>query len=373
MQIMLYKKYDDVMKKCKGADSISKNEKNILVTCGMSKVGDVGDPLKNRVRSSVSKSGATAYGDADLVDELRTHGTPIRLGIDIGGTNTKFGIVENGRIVFKSKIKTDLSSAEALSDGIAAEFSKIGKKCDFEFVGVGVPGTVAGGIVTADNLPLDGTPLKSMLEQRLGTRIKIENDANCAGLAEVKYGAGRRYQSVVMLTLGTGIGGSIAIGGKLMLGNGNMAELGHMIIQAFGGRECPCGQSGCFEQYASVTALVRMAKESIDKNAGSILAQMYHENGGKLNGKVIFTALDTGCSSAKAVIEEYTGILAVGIDSLINILDPDAVVLSGGITEHGDRFIGAVQRKIHFKTPVVISDLKGDAGIVGAAYLTDLE
>ena len=298
--------------------------------------------------------------------------SPHCLGIDIGGTNTKFGIVENGNLVFKSRIKTDLSSAEALADGIAAECARIGERYSFEFIGVGVPGTVADGIVTADNLPLDGTPLKAMLEQRLGTQIEIENDANCAGLAEIKCGAGRRYKSTVMLTLGTGIGGSISADGRLMLGNGNMAELGHMIIQAFGGRACPCGQSGCFEQYASVTALVRMAKENIAQNDGSILARMYRENGNSLNGEIIFAALDEGCKAAAEVMDGYTSILAVGIDSLINILDPDAVVLSGGITEHGEGFIDAVQSKIHFKTPVVISELKGDAGVVGAAYLTDL-
>ena len=408
-----------------GVGAILKAKKIVIIASGADKAHAVGELLKNEVSTSVPASVLNVHRDAVLLCDSEAYGNRVRLGsgdsdphwfhkaifpvtavnplkiltpvktdkaegfvkiqstgnagssphclgIDIGGTNTKFGIVENGNLVFKSRIKTDLSSAEALADGIAAECARIGERYSFEFIGVGVPGTVADGIVTADNLPLDGTPLKAMLEQRLGTQIEIENDANCAGLAEIKCGAGRRYKSTVMLTLGTGIGGSISADGRLMLGNGNMAELGHMIIQAFGGRACPCGQSGCFEQYASVTALVRMAKENIAQNGGSILARMYRENGNSLNGEIIFAALDEGCKAAAEVMDGYTSILAVGIDSLINILDPDAVVLSGGITEHGEGFIDAVQSKIHFKTPVVISELKGDAGVVGAAYLTDL-
>ena len=417
----------DVPKKAitMGVGAILKAKKIVLIASGADKAHAVGELLKNEVSTSVPASVLNVHRDAVLLCDSEAYGNRVRLGsgdsdphwfhkaifpvtavnslkirqpvktdkaegfvkiqstgnagssphclgIDIGGTNTKFGIVENGNLVFKSRIKTDLSSAEALADGIAAECARIGERYSFEFIGVGVPGTVADGIVTADNLPLDGTPLKAMLEQRLGTQIEIENDANCAGLAEIKCGAGRRYKSTVMLTLGTGIGGSISADGRLMLGNGNMAELGHMIIQAFGGRACPCGQSGCFEQYASVTALVRMAKENIAQNDGSILARMYRENGNSLNGEIIFAALDEGCKAAAEVMDGYTSILAVGIDSLINILDPDAVVLSGGITEHGEGFIDAVQSKIHFKTPVVISELKGDAGVVGAAYLTDL-
>ena len=374
----------DVPKKAitMGVGAILKAKKIVLIASGADKAHAVGELLKNEVSTSVPASVLNVHRDAVLLCDSEAYGNRVRLGnagssphclgIDIGGTNTKFGIVENGKLVFKSRIKTDLSSAEALADGIAAECARIGERYSFEFIGVGVPGTVADGIVTADNLPLDGTPLKAMLEQRLGTQIEIENDANCAGLAEIKCGAGRRYKSTVMLTLGTGIGGSISADGRLMLGNGNMAELGHMIIQAFGGRACPCGQSGCFEQYASVTALVRMAKENIAQNDGSILARMYCENGNSLNGEIIFAALDEGCKAAAEVMDGYTSILAVGIDSLINILDPDAVVLSGGITEHGEGFIDAVQSKIHFKTPVVISELKGDAGVVGAAYLTDL-
>lgn len=364
----------DVPKKAitMGVGAILKAKKIVLIASGADKAHAVGELLKNEVSTSVPASVLNVHRDAVLLCDSEAYGNRVRLGIDIGGTNTKFGIVENGSLVFKSRIKTDLSSAEALADGIAAECARIGERYSFEFIGVGVPGTVADGIVTADNLPLDGTPLKAMLEQRLGTQIEIENDANCAGLAEIKCGAGRKYKSTVMLTLGTGIGGSISADGRLMLGNGNMAELGHMIIQAFGGRACPCGQSGCFEQYASVTALVRMAKENIAQNGGSILARMYRENGNSLNGEIIFAALDEGCKAAAEVMDGYTSILAVGIDSLINILDPDAVVLSGGITEHGEGFIDAVQSKIHFKTPVVISELKGDAGVVGAAYLTDL-
>ena len=374
----------DVPKKAitMGVGAILKAKKIVLIASGADKAHAVGELLKNEVSTSVPASVLNVHRDAVLLCDSEAYGNRVRLGnagssphclgIDIGGTNTKFGIVENGKLVFKSRIKTDLSSAEALADGIAAECARIGERYSFEFIGVGVPGTVVDGIVTADNLPLDGTPLKAMLEQRLGTQIEIENDANCAGLAEIKCGAGRRYKSTVMLTLGTGIGGSISADGRLMLGNGNMAELGHMIIQAFGGRACPCGQSGCFEQYASVTALVRMAKENIAQNDGSILARMYRENGNSLNGEIIFAALDEGCKAAAEVMDGYTSILAVGIDSLINILDPDAVVLSGGITEHGEGFIDAVQSKIHFKTPVVISELKGDAGVVGAAYLTDL-
>ena len=355
-----------------GICAILKAKKIVLLASGRDKSHAINELLKNEVRTSVPASVLNVHRDVVLICDYEAYGGNVRLGIDIGGTNTKFGVLENGSIVYKSKIKTEHASADALADSVADECARIGEVYKFDFIGVGVPGDVLDGVVTADNLPLKSTPLKNMLEQRIGAKIEIENDANCAGLGELKCGAGRKYKNIVMLTLGTGVGGSIVIDGKLMLGNRHMGEFGHMIIQAYGGRKCPCGQSGCFEQYGSVTALVRMAEENISQNDGSILAQMYQDNGNKLNGEVIFAALNKGCRETAEVMDKYTDALAVGIDSLINILDPDAVVISGGITEQGSNFIAAIKSKIHFKTPVVISELKGDAGTVGAAYLTDL-
>ena len=174
---------------------------------------------------------------------------------------------------------------------------------------------------------------------------------------------------MVIVTIGTGIGGCIVIDGKIYSGNGCAGEIGHMIVQSENGKKCSCGMEGCFERYASASALSELALEYAADDSDDILGKLYEENNFEMSGKIIFEALKNGSSLAKKVIGKYTDYLAKGLDGIISIFDPDAVVLAGGITESGDLFIDELRKKISFNTPIVISKQKSDAGILGAICL----
>ncbi len=290
----------------------------------------------------------------------------IKFGVDIGGTDTKFIIIEDGKILYKTKIATNKTNADALVESISEVVEEIKKKYDICAIGVGTPGTVVDGVVVrAGRLPFSNFPLASELEKKTGLPVRIENDANCAALGEVYFG-GNDYNDLVTVTLGTGIGSGIIINKKIH----NSGEIGHSVIVAKDGIDCQCGRSGCWEQYASVTALIRDASKAALENKSSILYKLYEEHGA-LNGKLIFDAMDMGCETAKAVFEEYLKYLAVGIKNIINILVPDAVVLSGGITARGNMITDNLGKYIDsdIPTPIIISKLQNDAGAMGAAML----
>lgn len=292
----------------------------------------------------------------------------IRLGIDIGGTDIKFIVVHGGDVLYKNKIKT-AQTAEKIVDDIADVYKKITTEIAVETVGVGTPGGITDGVVDADNLPFKSTPLKKMLEEKLEKFVNIENDANCAALGEIKLGAASGCKNAVLLTLGTGVGGGIIIDGKIYKGaNGVGGELGHMIVEV-GGKPCPCGFCGCFEQYASATALVSDAKEEAEKNPESILNGIYKANGNTLDGKDVFEAIDKNCPVAGAVLDKYLTYLAAGIDSIYSIFDPEAVILTGGITNKKDIILKGLSKKMRSPLRVEISQLKSDAGSFGAAML----
>ena len=217
--------------------------------------------------------------------------------------------------------------------------------------------------------PFKATPLKAMLEEKLKKSVNIENDANCAALGEIKFGAAKGCINAILLTLGTGVGGGIIIDGKIYKGaTGVGGELGHMIVEV-GGKPCPCGFCGCFEQYASATALVTDAKEAAEKNPGSILGDIYKSNGNTLDGKDVFEAIDKNCPVAGVVLDKYLTYLAAGIDSIYSIFDPEAVILTGGITNRKDVMLPRLKEKMRSPLRVEISQLKSDAGSFGAAML----
>ncbi len=291
----------------------------------------------------------------------------LRLGVDIGGTYIKLAVVNENGIVYNTKISTNIDSPEALADSLSKEILNIKKEYNFEAVGVGTSGCIIDGLVYSDNLRFDGVPLSLLLKERLGFSVIVENDANCAAIGELYFGNQNNYKNLIYLTIGTGIGGAIIIDGKLFSGKGAAGEIGHMIVQTQNGINCPCGQVGCYEQYASTTALIRMATEKVD-DSNDALSVIYRENH-KINGKTFFEALKIGSSLAKDVFEEYTDWLASGIISIINIFDPDVIVLSGGISKDKEYILEALRRKVHFKTPIEVSVLQNDAGSLGAAML----
>lgn len=295
------------------------------------------------------------------------------LGIDIGGTNVKFGVIdENYRVVKGYSIPTgaDRSDIEIVND-IIAQTKKIQEEYSFERIGIGSPGNLDsenGICIHAANLPYHNTPITAMVSEAAGVPAFLANDATAAVYGELYAGAGKNYQNIVMVTLGTGVGGGIAIDGKPYLGQkGGAGEIGHMIIK-YDGLPCPCGQVGCYEQYASVTSLIRLTEEAIAANPDSILAEVAKEGA---NGRSAFDAKAQGCAVAAGVIDQYTEYIAVGLKSLINIFQPDAIVIGGAISNQEENLLAPVREKVGVPVNLFTSALKNDAGVIGAAVVAD--
>ena len=329
-----------------------------------------------------------------------------RIGIDVGGTNIAMGLVdESCRIIEKKSIKTSENSRPeemiaAIAEGIwelIAGLSEVAentaekdiKSCDLiEAIGIGVPGTAeldTGKILYANNLGFEDVPFLTELQKALGSGLAdktfFENDANAAAIGEYITG---RYDVPVfmMVTLGTGVGGGIIVNGKLLRGcNYAAAEFGHMSIN-IDGCDCNCGRKGCFEDYASATALIEQAKEAMkdDKNKDSLLWKGLNSPD-ELDGEKFFAAVRSGDKTAGKVLETYSNYLAEGLTNLINILQPDVIVLCGGITRAADLFLDQVKEKVardiysrasKKNTQIMlargISD-SGDVGIIGAALI----
>ena len=293
-----------------------------------------------------------------------------RLGIDIGGTTVKLGIVnEVFEILEQTAIPTGADrSSEAVIGDIAAAARPLMEKYAPVTVGIGSPGSVdpvAGVVLRAGNLPFRQAPVKAMLEEALGIPAFLENDANCALIAEATAGECRGCKDALVLTIGTGIGGAILIDGKIYYGHNFLAgELGHFVIH-HGGRQCVCGMKGCFEQYASATALERMAAEAIRENPESHLAKQSH-NGG---AKAVFAAAEAGCPVAEGVLAEYVSYLAEGLCSLNFIFQPQKIVLAGGVAKAGEALLQRLRPLLIRKFDVATSSLQGQSGILGAAML----
>lgn len=293
------------------------------------------------------------------------------LGIDIGGTGIKFGVVNDDYAIIKScAIPTDAHrDVTAIIDDIIATAKALQSEYAFDRIGIGTPGDIDsenGVCKRAGNLPYDNTPVGQMVSDALGLPVYIANDATAALYGEIYAGAGKNYQNIIMLTLGTGVGGGIAIGGQPYLGSkGYGGELGHMVIK-YDGLPCPCGLRGCLEQYASVTALKRQAKEAIAQHPDSLLAQLA---GDHLNGLVIFAAKEQGCPVAAAVIDQYAQYIAIGIDSLENIFQPEAYIIGGAISNQEENLLAPIREKLDKPAVLLTSSLKNDAGIIGAAVI----
>lgn len=311
------------------------------------------------------------------------------IGIDIGGTNLKAGLVDEfGNILGTKKIKvaqiadneslvwTLVSLVQDLCQATGVGLDQVAT------VGVGVPGTVeihSGMILYTCNLPLENVPLRKLFHQYLPMPLLIENDANCAALAEYYVGAGRSSKRFVTITLGTGIGGGIIHNGKIYHGaNGMAGEVGHMSIER-NGEECPCGRRGCWERYASANALKRLTTRYLEANPGSILDAVVQENDGKVSGQSAFIAARRGDPVGQAVCDQYIEYLADGIANIINLFQPDTLALGGGVSNEEDACLLLPLRKRveqltipcapEKRTRIVKVELGNQAGIIGAALL----
>ncbi len=313
-----------------------------------------------------------------------------RLGIDLGGTNIVAGVVdENYNIVAKVSCKTAVPRPESeICDSMAEVAKKAVEKAkltmdDIESIGIGVPGAVnpkTGVIEYSANLFFHNWEVVKMMEERLNTKVIIENDANAAALGEYLAGSAKGAKNAVAITLGTGVGGGIIVNGKIYSGsNFAGAELGHMVIVK-DGKECACGRKGCWEAYASATGLINLTKQKIlsEKLEYSYMLKLCDGDINKVSGKTAFDAMKDGDPTAKAVVEEYMSYLACGLINIINIFQPDILCIGGGISNQGDNLLiplrAIIERERYTKhndkqTVVCTCSLGNDAGIIGAAYL----
>ena len=314
-----------------------------------------------------------------------------KLGIDLGGTNIVAGVVdENYKIVATAKRKTNLPrpSAEVLDDMAAVALEAIknaGLKIeDIDAAGVGSPGAIdpVNGIVCyANNLGFYDVSMAKELTTRTGIEFYLENDANAAAYGEYIAGAGKGTDNFVMITLGTGVGGGVIIGGKIYSGsNFAGAELGHTVI-SMDGEICTCGRHGCWEAYASATALIRQTKQAMIKYADSIMWELCGGDINNVNGVTAFDAMRKGDAAGKAVVDKYIHYIGVGIANNVNIFQPEVICIGGGISKEGENLTVPLKefvkgenyaRNISKKAEITTALLGNDAGIIGAAYLCDL-
>ena len=310
----------------------------------------------------------------------------VNIGVDVGGMSIKAGLVNNnGDILFKKSCVTDGKNVpKFLEDmkNLLKEVIEEGKKSNLEIggIGFGVPGMVNNKLGTIDkmaNISGRNIPLRDYLSE-LNLPIYISNDANVAALAEQKFGAAKGYKDVILLTLGTGVGGGVICDGKLYEGNeGKGAELGHVVL-VLNGRQCGCGRKGCLETYASASALLRETKEMMEEHKDSMMWEYANNDINNVSGLTSFECAKKGDKWANQVIDNYVMYLGEGLLDFCNIFRPEVFVIGGGISNQGKYLTDKLQKYLEDhnygyesapRSEVVVAKLKNDAGIIGAASL----
>lgn len=310
------------------------------------------------------------------------------IGVDLGGTNIAAGITdENGKLLIKDSVPTN---AGRNPDEIIGDMAKLCeslierfgiKLSDIEYVGIGTPGIAdrdRGVVVRANNLNFVDYPLATKLKEYLGVeKVLIENDANAAAKGEAACGAAKGYANSVMITLGTGLGGGIIIDNKVYSGfNYGAAELGHVVIE-LDGLPCSCGRKGCWEAYSSATGLINMTKKKMNEAPDSLMHKILAD-AGKVSGRTAFDAMRAGDVAAKEVVDRYIYCLGMGVANVINVFQPEVLVIGGGICNEKEYLTKPLQAIVDGeqyasnydkKTQIKIAELGNDAGIIGAAML----
>ena len=313
------------------------------------------------------------------------------IGIDVGGMSIKGGIVDsdNGKILVQHAIPTTAKYTKeySISEDIAKVIDYILNEANMKIddivgIGIGQPGSIdseRGVIRYSNNIALENVPVVDELHKKYNLPIYISNDANCAALGEFVFGAGRGYKDIVFITLGTGVGSGIIIDGKLFEGrSGAGAEAGHMVIKT-DGEPCNCGRKGCWETYASATALIRQTKAALElpENKDSLMHEIAAEEG-KVSGKTAFVAAKKGDKGGQAVVDQYIKYISEGLINMANIFRPDAILIGGGISKEKDYLTKPLQEymdntsyggKFNPRVIVKTASLQNDAGILGAAAL----
>ncbi|RGF94902.1 ROK family protein [Firmicutes bacterium AM55-24TS] len=307
------------------------------------------------------------------------------IGIDLGGTNIAAGIVrEDGKIVVQSSVPT---LSQRPTDEIVKDMVFLSKQLikdaelelnDIEAVGIGCPGTInfeTGEVIYSNNIKMEHYMLAKEFQKYLNLPVKIDNDANCAAMGEYIV-SGNNVPIFMFITLGTGVGSGLILNGKVFRGfNGAASEAGHITLVS-GGEPCTCGKRGCWETYASVTALIRQTKVAMEKNPESLMHEIAKAEG-KISGRTSFDAAKQGDKAAQAVVKQYAQYVADGIVSVENVLQPDIISVGGGISREGEYLLQPVCEyaaangfnKFMPKTKIVTAQSFNDAGIIGAAMI----
>lgn len=310
------------------------------------------------------------------------------IGVDLGGTTTKMAFISQfGDLLVRWEIPTDVTNeGENIAAHIANAIDELLlqqrlTKEDILGVGIGAPGPVdleTGEVFEAINLPWRKTyPLKAMLEAKTSFSVIVDNDANCAALGELWQGAGKGASDLVCITLGTGIGGGVIANGRIVRGKSCAAgEIGHITAIPEGGAPCNCGKSGCLETIASGTGIVRLAEEMATARNFGMLKKIKQKNGAIL-AKDVFDAARDGDQVAEKVIEKVAFHLGLALANIANTLNPEKVVIGGGVSRASEILLHPVRKKFHQfafprvskSTSVVLASLGNDAGVFGAAWL----
>lgn len=306
------------------------------------------------------------------------------IGIDLGGMSAKAALLSGAKLEGKSRVVTsaDVSAektAFALAELAVQTAEKAGKSMgDVQAIGIGAPGVIDsadGVIVSWTNFGWKHVPLGALVEKYTGKKTFVLNDANAAALGEAKFGAGKEYSDSVLVTLGTGVGSGIMIGGKLFEGFRSAgAELGHTVIRV-GGEQCSCGRRGCFERYASASALIRLTQEGMRLDRGSAMWRFAHTPE-EVDGRTVFLAMKEGDPAAQRVFDGYIEGLGEGILNIVNTFRPQAIILGGGISAEGETLLEPLRRYVfprlyvsvdYAPLSIVCASLGNDAGLYGAA------
>ncbi|HEX2097193.1 MAG TPA: ROK family protein [Solirubrobacterales bacterium] len=308
------------------------------------------------------------------------------IGIDLGGTKMLLGVLDaDSRVLRESRKRSTGQDEAGLVELMVREIEEARvEQPGVEAIGLGIPATIdheKGLAISAVNLPIESLPIRDLLAERTGLPVFVDNDANVAALAEHLKGAARNARNVVMLTIGTGIGGGLILGGEIYRGaNGAGAELGHVVIDMDGPRcQGNCPNHGCVEALASGTALGREGRDAAERQPDSALGRMRSE-GREVDGRAVTEAAQAGDRTALGVFDLVGRRLGVALASFANVFEPEAIVIGGGVAAAGDLLLEPARAELQARalppmnrTPVVAAELGGDAGMIGAAAMARVE
>ncbi|MDP4105758.1 MAG: ROK family glucokinase [Bacillota bacterium] len=309
------------------------------------------------------------------------------IGIDLGGTTVKFAILtEKGEIQQKWSIETDIRNEgnniiPSIVESINHRLNIYGLSAnDFLGIGMGSPGTVDrenGTVIGAYNLNWSTLKsVKELIEAGTGIPFYIDNDANAAALGESWKGAGEGGVNVVFITLGTGVGGGVIAEGNLIHGRGSAGEIGHIIVDP-NGYQCTCGNHGCLETVASATGIVRLARDLSEKFAGESELKWFIDDGQEVTSKTVFDLAKREDRLAAIVVDKFYFYLGLACANIANILNPEAIVIGGGVSAAGEMLLKGAEENFHkfafpqvkTSTEIKLAQLGNDAGVIGAASL----